>query len=99
VPAVFTVVDLTAGADGLTLRQQPMPNPVVPDRLQPVLLDARTSGLRFRYLGVDQDDWRDSWDVTKEAALPRAVEVTLLNGVGAGATAQTLTLPIRVTTP
>jgi general secretion pathway protein J len=98
-PAVFTAVDLTAGAAGLALRQQPMPNPISLERLAPVLVDARTSGVRFRYLGVDPEDWRDAWDVTAEAALPRAVEVTLLTGVGAGATAQTLTLPIQVTTP
>jgi hypothetical protein len=98
-PAVFTVVDLTAGAAGLALRQQPMPNPIALERLDPVLLDPRTSGMRFRYLGVDAEGWRDSWDVTREAALPRAVEVTLLTGAGAGASAQTLTLPIQVTAP
>jgi hypothetical protein len=76
-----------------------MPNQISLEPLAPVLLDPRTSGVRFRYLGVDPGDWRDAWDVTTEAALPRAVEVTLLTGVGAGATAQTLTLPIQVTTP
>ena len=98
-PAAFTAVDLTAGAAGLALRQQPMPNRLVLERLEPVLVDARTSAVRFRYLGVDAEDWRDTWDVAKEAALPRAVEVTLVTGIGAGATGQTLTLPIRATGP
>ena len=98
-PAAFTAVSLSADAAGLALRQQILPNPIEPDRLRPLLVDARTSGLRFRYLGREPEAWRDAWDVRTEEGLPRAVEITLVTRVGQRAVPQTLTVPIRTTAP
>jgi general secretion pathway protein J len=98
-PAAFTAVSLSADAARLALRQQIMPNPVVPDRLRPLLVDARTSGLRFRYLGREPEAWQDAWDAVKDEGLPRAVEITLVTGAGPRGVPQTLTVPIRATAP
>jgi general secretion pathway protein J len=98
-PAAFTAVSLSADAAGLALRQQILPNPVSLDRLRPVLVDAQTSGLRFRYLGQEPEAWQDAWDVGTEEGLPRAVEITLVTGAGPRAARQTLTVPIRATAP
>jgi hypothetical protein len=98
-PAAFTEVNLSAGSAGLVLRQQILPNPVAPDRLRPVLVDARTSGLRFRYLGREPEAWQDTWDVATDEGLPRAVEITLATGAGPRDVPQTLTVPIRTSAP
>jgi hypothetical protein len=98
-PAAFTAVSLSGDAGGLALRQQILPNPVSLDRLRPVLVDAQTSGLRFRYLGQEPEAWQDAWDVGTEEGLPRAVEITLVTGAGPRAARQTLTVPIRATAP
>jgi len=97
--AAFAVVSLSGDAAGLALRQQILPNPVPLDRLRPILVDAQTSGLRFRYLGQEPEAWQDAWDVGKEEGLPRAVEITLLTGAGPRGVPQTLTVPIRATAP
>ncbi len=94
-PAAFTAISLSGDAAGLALRQQILPNPLVLDRLRPALVDAQTSGLRFRYLGQEREAWQDAWDLGKEQGLPRAVEITLVTG----GVPQTLTVPIRVTAP
>ena len=98
-PAAFTAVNLSADAAGLALRQQILPNPVAPDRLRPLLVDARTSGLRFRYLGREPEAWQDAWDVGTDEGLPRAVEITLVTGAGPRGVPQTLTVPIRTSAP
>ncbi len=99
VPAAFTAVSVSADAAGLALRQQILPNPVAPDRLPPLLVDARTSGIRFRYLGREPEAWQEAWDVAADEGLPRAVEITLVTGPGPRGTLQTLTVPIRATAP
>jgi len=98
-PAAFTAVSLSADAAGLALRQQILPNPVEPDRVRPLLVDARTSGLRFRYLGLERDAWQDAWNVGTDEGLPRAVEITLVTGPGPRGVPQTLTVPIRTSAP
>lgn len=95
----FSAVRLSADDGGLGLRQQVLPNRVVLDRLEPMLVDAHTTAVRFRYLGLDPESWQETWDITKEETLPRAVEITLVTGAGARATQQTLTVPIQVNQP
>jgi general secretion pathway protein J len=98
-PAAFTAVSLSADAAGLTLRQQILPNSLELDRLSPVLVDARTGGLRFRYLGREPEAWRDTWDVRTEEGLPHAVEIILIARAGRSGAPQTLTIPIRTSAP
>jgi len=95
----FSAVRLSADDGGLALRQQVLPNRVVLDRLDPMLVDTHTTAVRFRYLGLDPESWQETWDITKEETLPRAVEITLVSGAGARATQQTLTVPIQVNQP
>ena len=98
-PAAFTAVSLSADAVGLALRQQILPNPIELDRLRPLLVDARTSALRFRYLGREPEAWRDTWDVRTEEGLPRAVEITLVTRAGPRGVPQMLTVPMRAASP
>jgi len=98
-PAAFTAVSLSADAVGLALRQQILPNPIELDRLRPLLVDARTSALRFRYLGREPEAWRDTWDVRTEEGLPRAVEITLVTRAGPRGVPQMLTVPMRAAAP
>jgi prepilin-type N-terminal cleavage/methylation domain-containing protein len=95
----FSAVSLAADGGGLALRQQVLPNRIVLDRLDPILVDAQTTTVRFRYLGQEPEAWQDAWDITKKETLPRAVEITLLTGTGARSTQQTLTVPIQVNQP
>ena len=98
-PAAFTAVSLSADAAGLALRQQILPSPIELDRLRPLLVDARTSALRFRYLGREPEAWRDTWDVRTEEGLPRAVEITLVTRAGPRGVPQMLTVPMRAAAP
>jgi general secretion pathway protein J len=98
-PAAFSAVSLAADAGGLTLRQQILPSPVPLDRVEPMLVDARASALRFRYLGDEPESWEDVWDLTKEDSLPRAVEITLVTGTGPRSTLQVFTVPIQAPGP
>jgi hypothetical protein len=98
-PAAFTAVSLSLDAAGLAVRQQILPNPVAPDRLRPLLVDARTSGLRFRYLGREPEAWQDTWDVATDEGLPRAVEITLVTDAGPRGAPRTLTVSIRTSAP
>ena len=95
----FSAVSLTADGGGLALRQQALPNQLVLDRLDPLLVDTQTTAVRFRYLGREPEAWQDVWDITKEDTLPRAVEITLVSGTGARSARQTLTVPIQVNQP
>jgi general secretion pathway protein J len=98
-PAAFSVVSLAAEAAGLTLRQQILPSPAPLDRVEPMLVDARTNAMRFRYLGEEPESWADVWDLTKEDSLPRAVEITLVTGTGPRSTPQVFTVPIQAAGP
>ena len=98
-PAAFTAVSLSADAAGMALRQQILPNPIAPDRLRPLLVDARTIGLRFRYLGREPEAWQDTWDAVTDEDLPRAVEITLVADGGPRGVPLTLTVPIRTAAP
>ena len=62
-------------------------------------MDARTSALRFRYLGREPEAWRDTWDVRTEEGLPRAVEITLVTRAGPRGVPQMLTVPMRAAAP
>lgn len=96
----FTAVSLSSEAAGLTLRQQILPNPLALDRVVPALVDPETAAVRFRYLGEEPDAWQDEWDMSREDAIPRAVEITLVGRTGAGRDApQVLTVPIRAAAP
>jgi hypothetical protein len=95
----FTVVSLSGEAGGLTVRQQPLPNRLALESVDPVLVDAETTGVQFRYLGETLGAWQDRWDVGKEKALPRAVEITLVTGTGGRLAPQALTVSIRSTAP
>ena len=94
-PAAFTAVILSADRGGLTVRQQVLPNWIVPERLEPVVVDPETSAVRFRYLGLEGEAWQDEWDMSKEDGLPRAVEVTLAGRDGT----RSLLVAIRSTVP
>jgi hypothetical protein len=95
----FTALSLSEEAGGLTLRQQPLPNRLALDGLDPVLVDAETTAVRFRYQGEKLAAWQDRWDLVKEKALPRAVEITLVTGTGGRLGLQALTVPLRATAP
>jgi general secretion pathway protein J len=95
----FSAVSLAADGGGFALRQQVLPNRIVLDRLEPLLVDAQTTAVRFRYLGQEPEAWQEAWDITKEETLPRAVEITLVTGLGARSAQQTLTVPIQVNQP
>lgn len=94
-PAAFSVVSLAAEPAGLTLRQQILPSPVPLDRVEPILIDTRTTALRFRYLGQEPESWEDAWDPSRDDALPRAVEITLVSSDGHRSTQQSFTVPIQ----
>jgi prepilin-type N-terminal cleavage/methylation domain-containing protein len=95
----FSAVSLAVDGAGFALRQQVLPNQLVLDRLDPILVDAQTTAVRFRYLGQEPEAWQEAWDLTKEETLPRAVEITLVTGTGARSAQQTLTVPIQVNRP
>jgi general secretion pathway protein J len=97
-PVAFTALSVSGEAGGLTLRQQALPNRVALDALEPVLVDAETAAVRFRYLGEKSEAWQERWDVVKEKALPRAVEITLITAPGSRLAPQALTVSIRATT-
>jgi prepilin-type N-terminal cleavage/methylation domain-containing protein len=97
IPVAFTALSLSGDADGLILRQQALPNRVALDVLEPVLVDAETVVVRFRYLGEKPEAWQDRWDIVKEQTLPRAVEITLVTRSGGGFPPQALTVLIRPT--
>ena len=94
----FTAVNLSSEVAGLTLRQQILPNPLALDRVGPVLVDPETAGVRFRYLGGEPGAWHDEWDMSREEAIPRAVEITLVSRAGGGGP-QVLTVPVRAAMP
>ena len=92
-------MSLAADGGGFALRQQALPNQLVLDRMDPVLVDTQTTAVRFRYLGQNPEAWQDAWDITTEDTLPRAIEITLASGIGARGTQQTVTVPIQVNQP
>jgi general secretion pathway protein J len=99
-PIAFTAVSLSSEETGLALRQQVLPNPLVLDRLAPVLVDRETAAARFRYLGEEPGAWQDTWDMTSEETMPRAVEITFVGRDStSGAATQVLTVPIRAAMP
>jgi len=99
-PIALTLVSLSSEAVGFTLRQQILPDRIAVDRFAPVLVDRETSALRFRYLGEDPGAWQDEWDMAREEALPRAVEIILVTAAGTRREAQqSVTVAIRATTP
>ena len=97
-PVAFTAVTVSSEPAGLVLRQQPLPNALALDRLAPALVDDETTALRFRYRGEEPEAWQDEWDMTREDALPRAVEVTLF-GRGGAAPERVLTVLLRAALP
>jgi hypothetical protein len=97
-PVAFTAVTVSSEPAGLVLRQQPLPNALAFDRLPPALVDGETAALRFRYRGEEPETWQDEWDMSREDALPRAVEVTLF-GRGATVPERVLTVPLRAALP
>jgi general secretion pathway protein J len=100
VPIAFTAVSLSSEESGLTLRQQVLPNPLALDRLAPVLVDPDTAAVRFRYLGEEPGAWQETWDMSREETIPRAVEITLVDRGGPRDTpAHALTVPIRAAMP
>ena len=102
-PVAFTAVTLsTEGGSnpGLTIREKALPNFEPFEEVQPSLVDPSVTGIRFRYLRGSDGAWEDTWDVTQEQSLPRAIEVTLIARVNGRSQEQpAVTIPIRVTTP
>lgn len=99
-PIAFTAVSLSSEETGLTLRQQALPNPLALDRLAPILVDRGTAAARFRYLGEEPGAWQETWDMSREETIPRAVEITLVGRDPARRDpAQVLTVPIRAVMP
>lgn len=100
VPVAFTAVSLSREAQGFALREQVMPNRGPLDRVAPVLVDPAVIAVRFRYLSDGPEGWQEQWDMAKEDALHRAVEITLATAAGRRAVEQPpLTVPIRATAP
>jgi general secretion pathway protein J len=100
VPIAFTAVSFSSEAAGLTLRQQVLPGAIALERLSPVLVDPGTAAARFRYLGEEPGAWQETWDMSREETIPRAVEITLVDREAPrGAPAQVLTVPIRAAMP
>jgi len=98
--APFVMVSISREPGGLTLRQVVMPNPVAPDRIDPLVVDPLVTGLRLRYLGEAPGAWQAQWDPAVEDGLPRAVEVVLtVNAGGRPAEQGPLTIPIRAVAP
>lgn len=97
-PAAFTAVTVSSEPAGLVLRQQPLPNALTLEHLPPALVDGETAALRFRYQGEEAGAWQEEWDMSREDALPRAVEVTLV-GRSVGVPERVLTVPLRATLP
>ena len=100
VPIAFSAVRISSEEPGLTLHQHILPNALSLDRAAPVLVDADTAGVRFRYRGEQPGAWQDEWDMGREKMIPRAVEITLLRRASAGeGGAHVLTVPIRAAAP
>jgi general secretion pathway protein J len=102
-PIAFTAVLISKDmgpAPGLVLRQRVLPNHKPFDGMTSVLVDGAITALRFRYLRPDGDVWEDTWDATKEKALPRAVEITVTTDWNGRRLEQpSLTVPLPVTMP
>ena len=95
-PIAFAAVSVSTEGQGLTLRQQVLPNRLALEQLAPALVDPATRAVRFRYLGEEPGAWQDEWDMRQEDTLPRAVEITLVTGTAAP---QVLSVPIRAAVP
>jgi general secretion pathway protein J len=99
-PIAFTAISVSSEETGLALRQQVLPGSLAFDRLPPVLVDAETAAVRFRYLGETPGAWQEVWDMEREETIPRAIEITLIGrGRPRGAPAQVLTVPVRAAMP
>jgi hypothetical protein len=100
VPIAFTAIRLSSEETGLALRQQVLPNQLALDRLAPVLVDRETGAVRFRYLGEEPGAWQDTWDMSREETMPRAVEITFVGRDSpSNAAPPVLTVPFRAAMP
>ena len=99
-PIAFTavVIELREGdRPGLIVRQKPLPNLDPFEETAPVIEDEGVKGLTFSYLG--DSGWQDEWKQEgTDAALPRAVKITIDTGSGGstapGAERPTMTVAI-----
>ncbi|HTK91738.1 MAG TPA: type II secretion system protein GspJ [Verrucomicrobiae bacterium] len=99
-PIAFTAVHVSRDEQGLQVRQLALPNPDPVDRTAAVLRDSAVVALRFRYLDTEGETWSDRWEMGREDALPRAVEIRLATTVGARVVEQPpLVISIRALTP
>jgi general secretion pathway protein J len=77
VPIAFTAVTLAGEAEGLTMRQRPLPAHE-PFELGPAALtDPAVVAVRFRYRRAEDAPWQNRWNGALEKALPGAVEIAL----------------------
>jgi len=96
----FTAISLSSETTGLTLRQHVLPNPLPLDHVPPAPAAPQTPAARFRYLGEEPGAWQDEWDMSREDATPRAVEITVVGRPGASGGARlVLTVPVRAAAP
>jgi general secretion pathway protein J len=102
-PITFTAVVISQEVGPpprLVLWQKALPNHKPFDGMTAVLVDGAITALRFRYLRLDGHIWEDSWDATKEKALPQAVEITVTTDWNGRRLEQPpLTVPLPVTMP
>ena len=77
IPFVAVTLSIDSGTSaGLAIREKALPNFDPFEMVAPSVVDPAISGIHFRYLR-DGGGWEDSWDAASEAAMPRAIEVTL----------------------
>ena len=76
-PIAFTAVMLAGEAEGLTLRQRPLPAQEPFEPGPAALTDPAVVAVRFRYRRLDDATWQDRWAGALEKALPGAVEIAL----------------------
>lgn len=101
VPIAFMAVTISLEKSpnpGLAIRQKALPNAEPFEAVPPIFVDPTVTALRFRYLREAGGDWEETWDATKEKALPLAVEVMLTTQYGTRRIEHPpLVIPIRVT--
>jgi len=100
-PIAFTAVTISlekSPTPGLAIRQKALPNAEPFEAVPPILVDPTVTALRFRYLREPGAEWEETWDATKEKALPIAVEVMITSEYGGRRIEHPpLVMPIRVT--
>jgi general secretion pathway protein J len=95
-PIAFVAIRLARDESGLTVRQGVLPARDPLEGTRPSLSDPTVTGLRFRYLRMEDGAWNERWNGADEQGLPAAVEITVTTARGPG---PPVMIPIRTVTP